>query len=360
MADKKILVTVGVVLLIIAVAAVAVIVSGINKPVTDPGANGGDAVARAISSANSTHAPVTIKISGYWGVDGLTTYDPALLAEHLGYYGSDIHIEDSNVDVGAPGIAAISAGHIQAAHVPYLTLIRAVAAGSKVTAVVDAHGANSTTNWHIFTLDNSGITSAKDLKGKRIGGVIPGDTSYIAMEAYLKTAGLTINDVTLVSVPFGQEDVALKAHTVDVSGVWPDYEIINMQDGGGVRLLYTMTDSLPPGLEHCGIVFSNDYISQNPGIIKEFVAGVVKANEWAQQNPDKAKQFYKDLALQRGKDTSLVDKYFVNTDIRPKSLIRENPDITYYYDYLIGSGEIKPGQVNIQDIYTNVYNPYNT
>ena len=98
---------------------------------------------------------------------------------------------------------------------------------------------------------DSGIKTAADLKGKKIG--IPGKygSSWIMLQALLQSAGLTPADVDIVEFPdFGQA-AALQQGAVDAATGFANNEPIQLRKAGIEPVVLTVDDIVPlpgPGL----------------------------------------------------------------------------------------------------------------
>lgn len=296
-----------------------------------------------------------IKVAGYLGNGGLTTNNPPRLAQELGYF-KTIKTEDVDIPIGPEAIAALTTGQIDAAHVPYLTIARAIAKGVKVKAVASAHGSASTSGFDFYVLNDSGISSAKDLKGKKVGGVIKGGSSYFVLVKYLESGGLTINDVESVTIPTGQEEQVLRSKQVDVVAIVYDIGRGVIAEHGGAKLLFSQYDILPKDTIHCGLVVSEKFIQERPELLKEFVDGFVKAADWERDNHNQSVEYYKKFAKEDGYSPDLI-RYKLPSDIRQHALIIHS-DPGWFIDRLIETGELKEGQIKHTDIFTNEFNPY--
>jgi NitT/TauT family transport system substrate-binding protein len=97
----------------------------------------------------------------------------------------------------------------------------------------------------------SGITKAADLKGKRIG--IPGryGSSWIMLQALLKSANLTPDDVTIVEFPDFSQVAGLQQGRVDAATGFANNEPIQLKNAGIEPVVLTVDDIVPlpgPGL----------------------------------------------------------------------------------------------------------------
>ena len=98
---------------------------------------------------------------------------------------------------------------------------------------------------------DSGIKTAADLKGRKIG--IPGKygSSWIMLQALLQSAGLTPDDVEIVEFPdFGQA-AALQQGAVDAATGFANNEPIQLKQAGIEPVILTVDDIVPlpgPGL----------------------------------------------------------------------------------------------------------------
>lgn len=295
-----------------------------------------------------------VKVSGYEGAGGVTYTNPPWIAQELGYLGG-IKIEEANLRVGAESLTALSTGQIDAAHVPFTAGIRAISKGAKIKAVALAHG-SQTSNYDLLTLDDSPIKSAKDLKGKKVGGIKPGGsgTEYFGIIKYLESGNLTLKDIEAVNVPQGQEEQILRSKQIDAVIIFGDYQLGSIKDRGGVRVLFTQADILPKGTYHCGLFVSENFLKKPE--FSKFLDAFVKTANWERENPDKAKE----LLIKYAKDRGVIDveqrlKYFRPTDIRENALIKDS-DVQWFLDRFIEYGELKEGQLKLSDIYTNEYN----
>jgi NitT/TauT family transport system substrate-binding protein len=84
----------------------------------------------------------------------------------------------------------------------------------------------------VFAKQASGIASAADLKGKRIG--IPGryGSSWIMLQALLGSAKLTPNDVTIVEYPDFGQGAALQQGQIDAATGFDNNEPVQARLGG--------------------------------------------------------------------------------------------------------------------------------
>ncbi|MDR3270097.1 MAG: ABC transporter substrate-binding protein [Peptococcaceae bacterium] len=328
-----------------------------SAPTTSPNNAG---IRYAEEEAVTTEIPYEqrdlIKIGGYYGTGGITTYDPLVVADKLGYF-KTIRIEDEDIQAGPNALAALVANRIQASHLQISISTPAIARGSGLRVVAAAHGGENTSNFHFYVPNDSPIKTVEDLKGKKVGGVQIGDSTYYALSNTLAKSGITIEDLELVTVPAGQTLQILEGGQLDGAGCWSDFEYRPIEERGGYRLLFTVFDILPPGLIHCGLTVNGAWLDSKPEQVRELVEGFVKANTWLQEHVEEGKQLHIDIAKERGLDPTLIEKYYTPVDIRPYSLT-DDLDVEYFLYNFEKNGVIEPGLLKPSDIYTNEFNPF--
>jgi NitT/TauT family transport system substrate-binding protein len=136
----------------------------------------------------------------------------------------------------------------------------------------------------IFALKKTGVTKATDLKGKIIATTV-GGTSDILLPAFLKGAGMTDKDVTIVPV-----DAAIKVQTVlqgkaDAMNA-PAWSFSYFTDAGGANsFLYFDFGVQTVGY---GIIVNTDTWKSNPDMVKRFVAATIKSWEYAKDHQEES------------------------------------------------------------------------
>lgn len=104
----------------------------------------------------------------YAGI-GSSGYLPLELADALGYL-EDIELDNVGPDEGGPkAIQLVGTRKVDLAHPFNSAIVSAVAAGVKVKAVVGYLGTNEVQRNGFYALPGSGIKSARDLIGKKVG-----------------------------------------------------------------------------------------------------------------------------------------------------------------------------------------------
>ena len=103
----------------------------------------------------------------------------------------------------------------------------------------------------MFAKKSSGITTAADLRGKKIG--IPGKygSSWIMLQALLKSVGLTPADVQVVEYPDFGQGVAVQQGAVDAATGFANNEPVQLELSGSPAVVLHVDDvvALPgPGL----------------------------------------------------------------------------------------------------------------
>lgn len=167
-----------------------------------------------------------------------------------------------SVDFGAFGIAAATLGG---------------AAGEPVVVI----GAQCNKGMAVVAGKNSGISSIKELKDKKVG-ILPGSTQEVVILDRLKQEGLTIKDIQAVRLAFSEMPNALERGDIDAYvGAEPGPSI---SVGRGVGKIVEYPYSTPTGSLNMVIGTHADTVKNSPALIRSYLAMHRKATEFALAN----------------------------------------------------------------------------
>lgn len=154
----------------------------------------------------------------------------------------------------------------------------AIAQGLPIKVIAPGHAEGNPVATPIMisksVCDAGEITSVADLRGKKVSVNARGATEYWLSQA-LGTAGLTIADIDLQTLPFPDAVAALASGAVDAAMVGEPLATKAEQDGIAVRLLtdFPVQDVQPT------IVFANqDFLNDRPELAAGFVTAYLKAS----------------------------------------------------------------------------------
>ena len=300
------------------------------------------------------------KVLQYQGTPSAVSY-PELAAD-LGYLG-DLTLEDIGSGSGGPeSIQLTGTGEIDFGSAFNGAIVKAVSKGAKLKSVVGSYGSDENTYMGVYVLADSGIKSAKDLIGKKIGVNTLGAHAEFVIKDYLRQNGLTedeIAEVQLVTIPSSNAEQSLRNEQLDavqLSGIARDLAI----ERGNVAELFRDIDVFGGEFTAGDYFFSEQYIKENPTTVKTFTEGVAKAIEWAQTTPaeEVIERFEKIIEARDGDQTTDYVKFWKSAGIAEKGGVITDSEYSVWIDWLIKNGELKEGDISPEDLYTNEFNPY--
>ncbi|MGH2532536.1 MAG: ABC transporter substrate-binding protein [Thermomicrobiales bacterium] len=122
--------------------------------------------------------------------------------------------------------------------------------------------------------ESGAIESVADLEGKKVSVNARGATEYWLAEA-LGTAGLTLDDVDLQTLPFPDAVAALQSGAIDAAMVGEPLATLAEQDGIAVRLL---TDFPVQEIQPTLIYANESFLNDNPEAAVGLVTAYLKAS----------------------------------------------------------------------------------
>ena len=299
------------------------------------------------------------KVLQYQSTPGSVSFPE--LAEALGYL-RDIKLEKVSDSTGGPeSIQLTATGETDFGSAFNGAIIKSYAQGVKIKSVVGSYGSDENTFIGYYALEDSGIKTAKDLIGKKIGVNTLGAHSEFAIKQFLRDNGLTedeIQHVELVVIPNGSAEQILRAGQIDVvglSGIGKERALVN----GGIYPVFKDIDLF--GEFTAGeYFFTEKYIEENPDTVKTFVEGVSKAIEWARTTPreEVIAKYEEIVSAREGNESTENLKYWKSTGIAEEGGQIAQKEFQVWIDWLVKNGELKEGQVKAEDLYTNEFNPY--
>ena len=148
------------------------------------------------------------------------------LAEQNGYYadaGLDVEFQNK---IDPDLITLVGQGSIDVGIGDGTSVIPAVSNGIPVAYVATIYGQFPNI---VFAKASSGITTAADLKGKKVG--IPGryGSGWIMLQALLESAGLTTDDIEIVEYPDFTQAAAVERGAVDAATGFVNNEPVQLE-----------------------------------------------------------------------------------------------------------------------------------
>ena len=217
----------------------------------------------------------TVKI-GYLPSD----HDAALfVADAQGKYAEkNITTELVQFNNGGDLMTAMASGEVDVGYVGIAPVLSSVAKGVPVKVISSAQTEGS----GIVVTDESGITSAADLKGKSIA--TPGEASiqYVLLSYYLKQNNLSTDDLNVSAMKVPSMNDALKTKQIDGIITFQPYVSIAANDSGNIVL--ENSSGMLPNHPCCVVVASDDFIKNHNDTVKDIIAIHENATKFINDN----------------------------------------------------------------------------
>jgi putative riboflavin transport system substrate-binding protein len=230
------------------------------------------ALAIAGCGLGSTPTPQLTKLVVGLGFIPSVQFAPFYLADQAGYYrdaGLDVELQNQ-IDPNL--ITLVGQGAIDIGSADGTSVIVAVSQDIPIVYVATIYGQFPSI---VFAKASSGIETAADLAGKKIG--IPGryGSSWIMLQALLGSAGLTPEDVEIVEYPDFGQGAALAADAVDAATGFVNNEPVSMELAGTPVTVVHVDDVV--ALPGPGLIASRDTLSKKGAAVKAFIAATLRA-----------------------------------------------------------------------------------
>ena len=205
----------------------------------------------------------TVKI-GYLPSD----HDAALfVADAQGLYKEkNISTELVQFNNGGDLMTAMASGDVDVGYVGIAPVLSSVSSGVPVKVISSAQVEGS----GIIVTDDSNIESAQDLAGKTIA--TPGEASiqHVLLSAYLKTNGMSLDDINESAMKVPSINDALKTGNLPAAITFQPYVSLGETDDNIDKLVDS--SEIMPGPPCCVVVASDDFIKNHEDTAKDIVA----------------------------------------------------------------------------------------
>ncbi len=214
-------------------------------------------------------------------VPGLNlNYLSIFAAEAKGFF-KDEGLDNETLVVGGPaGIAALISGDVDYSGAGGSGL-RAAAKGAPLKAILYQ---TERPTWYLIVQPS--IAHVSDLRGKKIGVSLLGDSEDRFTTMFIEHNGLAANEVTKITLSTSPRDkiLAIKSGAVVAAVLDPAGAVAAEKEG--LRNLAYLGDIFP--LPFQGYVTTDKKIAQNPAQIKRWARAVIRGLTFIRDHPDEA------------------------------------------------------------------------
>jgi NitT/TauT family transport system substrate-binding protein len=256
--------------LLAVLAAVAVATSGCSNP----------AASTCCATSQPSTTPVVTDLQVGLGYIPSVQFAPFYYAQQQGYY-TDVGLNvtfENKIDPDL--VTLVGSGALDIGVADGTSVIPAVSQGIPIRYVATIYGTFPSI---VFAKASSGITSAADLKGRKIG--IPGTygSSWIMLQALLDSAGLTPDDVTIAEYPDFGQGVAVQQDAVDAATGFANNEPVQLELSG-TKAVVLHVDGVV-ALPGPGLIAGSSTLAGKTDAITAFVGATIRAMTEIAANP---------------------------------------------------------------------------
>lgn len=209
----------------------------------------------------------------------------------------------------------------------------------------------------VFSLTEKNIRSVRDLRGKTIG--IPGrfGTSYTSLQAMLRAAGLTEQDVRVLEIGFTQVEAVTSGRVDAAVGFVNNEPLVLSARGVSLNLIRAAPYNPAAG----NGVITTDSTLANAGLVREFLAATIEGLSLTISSPQRAfdlsRKFVPNLADDRLRVLRASIPLYQSAYSRVTGLGASNPTgWTRLVSLLRETGRVKT-TLPATDFYSNKFLP---
>jgi NitT/TauT family transport system substrate-binding protein len=243
---------------------------------------GGSAAPSSSSSSSSPSASGgTTSLTVGLGYIPSVQFAPFYLAQQKGYYrdaGLDVTFQNK---IDPDLVTLVGQGTVDVGLADGTSVIPAASNGIPIVYVATVYRAFPSI---VFAKASSGIKTAADLKGRKIG--IPGryGSSWIMLQALLKSAGLTTADVQIVDYPDFGQGAAVQQGAVDAATGFVNNEPVQLE-ASGVKTVVLHVDDVVP-LPGPGLISGTKLLQAKRDALAGVISATLRAMKEIAVNPD--------------------------------------------------------------------------
>ena len=269
-----------------AIAVAGVLLSGLLVACSAPGGStapslGGSSSAPSSSTPASPSPSQSTQLTVGLGYIPSVQFAPFYLAQQEGWYEQAGLIVEFQNKIDPDLITLVGQGAIQVGIGDGTSVIPAVSQGIPVRYLATIYGQFPSI---VFAKASSGISSAADLKGKKIGTPGRYGSSWIMLQALLGSAGLTTGDVEIVEFPDFTQRAAVEADVVDAATGFANNEPVQLELSGAQVTVLRVDDIV--ALQGPGLIAGTATIEGQGDAVEAFVTTTLRAMDAITADPE--------------------------------------------------------------------------
>lgn len=274
-----------------------------TSPTSAPPSAGASGAASPSTAAGPSAEPVKLAVG--LGFIPSVQFAPFYLADQAGYYAAaGLEVEfQNNSDPNL--VVLVAQGAVDVGISDGTSVIPAVSRGIPIKYVATIYGKFPSI---VFSKTSSGIATAADLKGKTLGIPRKDGSSWVMLQALLKSAGLTPADLTITEYPDYGQSAAVAAGAVQAATGFINNEPIQLQLTGEEITVLGIDDITP--LPGPGLIAGVATLESKRDAIAAFVGATLRAMREISTNPqsglDAAIKAVPDLAKAREAQSAIL------------------------------------------------------
>jgi len=231
---------------------------------------------------------LSLLISARAGAEKIRTAVPGLNLNYLSIFSADMKgffkdegLDNETIVIGGPaGIAALISGDVDYSGAGGSGL-RAAVKGAPLKAIMYQ---TERPTWYLIVYPT--ISQVSDLRGKKIGVALLGDSEDRFTTLYVERGGLLAKDVTKVSLGTSPSDKILGVKSGAVAAVVLDPAGAVAAQREGLKNLAYLGDIFP--LPFQGYVTTDKKIAENSAQLKRWARAVVRGLMFMRERPEEA------------------------------------------------------------------------
>jgi ABC-type nitrate/sulfonate/bicarbonate transport system substrate-binding protein len=288
-----------------------------------------------------------------------TLSDGALIADEKGFFSEhNISIKwTGKLAHGPAAIVALVGGQNDAAGSISTAMIIARTHGADVKIIASSTiSSDSVPLFRYLVKDGSPISGKPlDFIGKKVVAS-PTTITWYPLVVYLKRGGVDPSQVNFLTMPSPiATEQALRSGQVDVIGA-SEYTPpgTKLLAEGGVHFISGVSDYDILHIRQIGgWAMREDFIDKHPDLVRRFVAALAQGYRWSNAHPNEAQA----ILNKRNEVPPEYWKYQNAWREVPEDAKVDSQSVRQWVSILEEFGQIAPGSVKAEDVYTNDYVP---